>query len=380
LKVRIASISLVKDEADIIEAFVRHNLVFIDRMFIIDDRSTDNTSEILRRLALENPSVTLLDDGWNGAYHQNKRTTAALKLVRKMEDWSCVLALDADEFICTDARSTFETEIRAIAPASPGGFRAVHYCIHPTDDSSIHDPLARIKHATSVSSGIFKSFLTRELLQIEDLAFSDGNHHVLVNGAPVENVLPLPSVMLAHFPARSMDQITVKLLRQYVGWRSRADYVGQFRTSVNAALALKDEPTFTISNSSKVLPLYFSVVPNHTDLRGRPFRERQGAVKWPELAVSPPYAQLLGLLDGWISQLSVIDHLSMFSGESDQVAALRRLINEKERLRDEIWTLKHSRMAAGKNFLAIVLAGLRQSWIKRFSSQKSFATNGRVVE
>ena len=161
---RIASVSIVKDEADILEAFVRHNLVFIDRMFIIDDQSSDNTSEILRRLALENPSVTLLDDGWNGAFHQKKRTTAALNLVRKIEDWDCVLALDADEFISTDARSTFETEIRAIPPASPGSFRAVHYCIHPTDDSSIHDPLARIKHATSVSSSIFKSFLTRELL------------------------------------------------------------------------------------------------------------------------------------------------------------------------------------------------------------------------
>ena len=45
---RIASVSIVKDEADIIEAFVRHNLVFVDRMFIIDDRSSDNTSEILQ--------------------------------------------------------------------------------------------------------------------------------------------------------------------------------------------------------------------------------------------------------------------------------------------------------------------------------------------
>ena len=376
---RIASVSIVKDEADIIEAFVRHNLVFIDRMFIIDDRSTDNTSEILRRLALEHPSVTLLDDGWNGAFHQQKRTTAALKLVRQMEDWGCVLALDADEFICTDGRSTFETEIRAIPPASPGGFRAVHYCIHPTDDTSIHDPLARIRHATSVSSSFFKSFPTRELLQIEDLAFNDGNHHVLVNGAMVENPWPLPSVMLAHFPVRSMDQIAVKLLRQYAAWRSRADYVSQNRIGVNAALALKDEPTFALGHSSRVFPLYFHFAPNHTDLGKRPFRERQGVVKWPELAVSPPYAQLMGLFDGWISRLSVIDHLSMFSGESDQVAALRRLLDDRQRLRDELWTLNHSRVAAGKNFLATISAGLKQSWRKRFSFKKPIVTKGGVT-
>jgi hypothetical protein len=364
--VRIASVSIVKDEADIIEAFVRHNLVFVDRMFIIDDRSSDNTSEILRRLALESPSVTVLDDGWNGAFHQKQRTTAALNLVRKIEDWDCVLALDADEFICTGARSTFESEIRAIAPGSPGGFPAVHYCIHPTDDASIHDPLVRIKHATSVSSGIFKSFLTRELLQMEDPAFSDGNHYVLVNGAQIEKSWRLPSVMLAHFPVRSMDQIAIKLLRQYVGWLSRADYEGTLRMSVKAALALKDEPSFALGHSSEVFPLYFNFVPNHIDLGERPFRERQGIVKWPELAVSPPYAQLMGLLDGWISRLSAIDHLSMFSGERDQVAALRRLLREKSGLQNELWTLKHSRVAAGKNFLATISAGVTHSLRKRF--------------
>jgi hypothetical protein len=351
LKVRIASVSLVKDEADIIEAFVRHNLVFVDRMFIIDDQSSDNTSEILRR-------------------HQKKRTTAALNLVRKIEDWDCVLALDADEFIGADARSTFEAEIRAIPPGSPGGFRAIHYCIHPTDDSAIHDPLARIKHATSVSSGIFKSFLTRELLQIEDLAFSDGNHYILANGALLENTWPLPSVVLAHFPVRSMDQIAIKLLRQYVGWLSRADYEGHLRMSVEAALALKDEPSFALGHGSKVFPLYFNFVPNHIDLKERPFRERQGVVKWPELAVSPPYAQLMGLLDGWIRRLSAIDHLSMFSGERDQVAALKRLLDDKNQLHDELWTLKHSRIAAGKTFLAAIAAGLKHSWRRRFRANR----------
>jgi hypothetical protein len=296
-----------------------------------------------------------------------------------LEDWDCVLALDADEFICTDARSTFETEIRAITPASPGGFRAVHYCIHPTDDPSIRDPLARIKHATPVSSGIFKSFLTRELLQMEDLAFSDGNHYAIVNGAQIEKSWPLPSVILAHFPVRSMDQIAIKLLRQYVGWLSRADYEGHLRMSVKAALALKDEPSFALGHSSKVFPLYFNFVPNHNDLGERPFNERQGIVKWPELAVSPPYAQLMGLLDGWISRLSAIDHLSMFSGERDQVAALKRLLGDKSRLHDELWILKHSRVAAGKNFLATISAGLMHSWRKHIRAKLSSATNGSVI-
>jgi glycosyltransferase involved in cell wall biosynthesis len=367
VEMRIAAVSIVKDEADVIEAFVRHNLVFIDRMFIIDDRSTDNTTEILRRLALENPAVTVLDDGWNGAFHQSKRTTAALNLVRKMEDWDCVVALDADEFICTDARSTFETEIRAIPPAAAGGFRAIHYCIYPMDDASIRDPLARIRHATPVSSGVFKSFATGELLKIEGLAFSEGNHVMVVDGVRVERTWPLPSVTLAHFPIRSMDQIVVKLLKHYVAWLSRADYQPiQNHTTIAATLALKSEPTFALDQKSKILPLYLAFAPEYADLGERPFHERQGVLKWPDLAVSPPYAPLLGLFEGLIDRMSVLDHLSMFSGERDQVAALKRLVEDNKRLRDELYTLKHSRTAAGKNYLGTISARLRRSWRKRF--------------
>jgi hypothetical protein len=374
LNMRIASISIVKDEADIIEAFVRNNLAFIDRMYIIDDRSTDNTGEILRRLARENPSVTILDDGWNGAFHQSKRTTAALKLVRKIENWDCVAALDADEFICADTRSTFETEIRAIPPASAGGFRIINYCIHPTDDPSIHDPVARIRYATPVSAGV-KSFATSELLKIDDLVFSEGNHVMLAGGAGIES-WPLPTVELAHFPVRSMDQIVLKLLKHFVTSRSRADYVpGHNHGLVNAALALKNEPSLALHANSGILQRYF--VTDHIDLSERPFRERQGALKWPDLAVSPPYAQLLGLFDGLIERLSVIDHLSMFSGESDQVAALKRLlgerdrlVEERDRLRDELYPLKHSSSAAGKNYLDVFSGRLRRSWRKRFSSPK----------
>ena len=50
---KIASISMVKNEADIIESFVRHTLRFVDVMYIIDHLSTDNTWIILNNLQAE---------------------------------------------------------------------------------------------------------------------------------------------------------------------------------------------------------------------------------------------------------------------------------------------------------------------------------------
>ncbi|WP_233127121.1 glycosyltransferase family 2 protein, partial [Rodentibacter sp. Ppn85] len=37
---------MIRNESDIIEAFIRHNLTLLDELHIIDHGSTDNTREI----------------------------------------------------------------------------------------------------------------------------------------------------------------------------------------------------------------------------------------------------------------------------------------------------------------------------------------------
>ncbi|WP_422109483.1 glycosyltransferase family 2 protein, partial [Achromobacter xylosoxidans] len=44
---KLISISMVRNENDVIESFVRHNLELMDEMHIIDHGSSDGTREIL---------------------------------------------------------------------------------------------------------------------------------------------------------------------------------------------------------------------------------------------------------------------------------------------------------------------------------------------
>ena len=44
---KIFSISMVKNEMDIIESFVRYNANILDGMIILDNKSTDDTVKIL---------------------------------------------------------------------------------------------------------------------------------------------------------------------------------------------------------------------------------------------------------------------------------------------------------------------------------------------
>lgn len=56
---KIVLVSMVKNEADIIESFVRHSLTYADELIIADHQSSDGTWEMLQKLRAEGLPLTL---------------------------------------------------------------------------------------------------------------------------------------------------------------------------------------------------------------------------------------------------------------------------------------------------------------------------------
>lgn len=52
---------MVRNEQDIIEPFIRHHAKMMSLMFVLDNRSTDQTRTILRNLAQELGNVIVTD-------------------------------------------------------------------------------------------------------------------------------------------------------------------------------------------------------------------------------------------------------------------------------------------------------------------------------
>lgn len=81
---------LVKDEADVIEATVRHLLTQVDHVIVSDNASTDGTSDLLAQLP-----VDVLYDPVAGYYQAAKTTRLAMLALEQGHEW--VVPCDADE-------------------------------------------------------------------------------------------------------------------------------------------------------------------------------------------------------------------------------------------------------------------------------------------
>jgi len=99
--VKVAGLMIVRDEADILGVnLAHHRNIGIDEFWVIDNGSTDATTDTLRREAARGGVHWRRDDG---PFVQSAMTTElARDAHRGGADW--VVAVDADEFWVTDGR------------------------------------------------------------------------------------------------------------------------------------------------------------------------------------------------------------------------------------------------------------------------------------
>ena len=106
---KIFSLLVVKDEADVILHSIQDALRWSDRIIVIDNGSTDGTWELLQQIADKDPRVVLFMR-YSGPFHIGLRAKAfhAFRHQMHLGDWWCV-RLDADEFYPGDVRSFLQS-------------------------------------------------------------------------------------------------------------------------------------------------------------------------------------------------------------------------------------------------------------------------------
>ena len=107
-------LSMVRNESDVIETFIRHNLTLLDELHIVDHDSSDNTREILTLLKQEGLPIHI--------YHYNELEFAPERVLNHMmqhilnndANIDYIFPLDADEFIYCPSREKLNTFLTLI--------------------------------------------------------------------------------------------------------------------------------------------------------------------------------------------------------------------------------------------------------------------------
>lgn len=202
----IAGLCVAKNEADIIEAMVRHNLGYLDRLHVVDHDSADATPRILASLAAELPGRLTWESDAARGHVQTALINARLRPLLAETGAVQVVVLDADELIRAEPLhfrdSLLASEVPVLLPW-------VTYVPTGADDRTERNPVARITHRRAKERPqTFKSTVPAGIGRRGRIAA--GNHAVIgFRGGPAVQV---DGLSLAHFPVRSCEQLTSKVL------------------------------------------------------------------------------------------------------------------------------------------------------------------------
>lgn len=180
----IFAVTLIKNEADIIESFVRYNINFFDGMIILDDNSTDNTPKILNKLEREGLNIYLFKrDKKVLGYFQAQITNQLIDLAIDKFNADIIFPLDADEFLISESD------------------------INPKQ-------ILQILDIDKVYSIMWRTYVVSEF-DDKKARIGKGNHNVYTDKGCNINHIELEQLKLAHFPLRSIEQAMSKVI---VGW------------------------------------------------------------------------------------------------------------------------------------------------------------------
>jgi hypothetical protein len=214
---RIVAITVVRNEIDIIESFVRHTATMVDEHLIVDHCSHDGTGEILKSLRAEGIPLTLLSND-DPAYNQPVVTNVLMRKAFDEHGADWVLPLDGDEFIQPPEGADLHESLTD-PPKHRGcltyAFRTYHP--HPADDHRELNAARRIGHHFVSETGEYHKILVhRSVAKHEELHIRPGNHHLNIGDFLIPPVV-LPSFELAHFPVRSLGQYIRKITMGELG-------------------------------------------------------------------------------------------------------------------------------------------------------------------
>lgn len=195
----VVMVAMARDEADVVEGWVRHHVDEVDHILIADNLSTDGTRDILDKLVAERLPLTVVDDR-NPAYRQSVKVSELATYAARKLGATWVVCADMDELWVQSV-----DRLRVVLPDldHPIASATLYNHVRTGDDVDSPDP--------------FRSMVWRleEPAKLGKVAFRwqpnavvhQGNHGVTL---PSGEVGGLQVLQIHHFPVRSAEHLIRK--------------------------------------------------------------------------------------------------------------------------------------------------------------------------
>lgn len=220
-------VSVARNELDILEAFVRHHAELVDLLVVADHRSIDGSRELLFELRAEGLplEVRCLSAP---ALRQGETTTMLVREVARRLGPDHVLPLDADEFLTSDRPELVPELIRSLPAERPTRLGLRNAIPTRADDPTERNPVARIVHRRVVEgkvSGKGKRLVVPRAIGVQNGWFlTNGGHRLITQAGEGELTSARQGDLYrVHYPVRSLEQVTWRLVSWVGTTFSRAD-------------------------------------------------------------------------------------------------------------------------------------------------------------
>lgn len=222
---KVISMSMVGNESEIIESFIRYNSNFVDEMLFVSSCCIDNTTRIIRNLKKEGYAITLIELPQID-YDQRRIDYKYMKEFVNMSDADWFINLDVDEFLIGD---TNPREI--LKSLSMDRVYEVNWKNYAMTEKDNLDELfipKRLVYAKQNFAGnsIPKVILPVNLIKKNNIVMETGHHHVFGEDIIVEH---LDKIQLAHYPVTSCGQYMFKIYGnrlKFTVWTNRGNWEG----------------------------------------------------------------------------------------------------------------------------------------------------------
>lgn len=203
---RTCVITMIRDEDEYIEQFVRHLAVFFDDIYIVDHQSVDNTRTALSAMARSGYPLNIFYYDADGFYKKQIMSWILKEKILKRDVWWAFF-LDPDEYLPFDSRESF---ISALAKAKNATVLRMKWLnIFPVDmsiggipgDYMFPDALSSISKVAVQPKQIFG----------HGFSISQGNHDLLQSKFLTKLTSVADGFPLIHVPIRNWMHFQTKL-------------------------------------------------------------------------------------------------------------------------------------------------------------------------